>query len=1685
VSVSYTKLVGRDASFQLLRTNPKLTSNIKLVVDGNDNLYLNSIPADPELAKDQYQRYAIDLTKSHEFNVFNFYNKGKTPSKIAFAIGSTITNSVTARDLKNQFDFDFYTSGAKYLKSKQYAEKFTYFAPLYLNRIIPDTFVIFKIKGASNYTAGEQLAQPDESVSNPFAGLGVSDIVQYLENPNKTQFRKDFFSNFQLVKAFNLSPETKIGSYLERIIENPMFPTSPLAINFNTSGYSYYRGLSINSGTYVEIPVDTNSVLTRALPILKKEQFIVSGFENNNLLHPNILNLEFVFNDDTAEDFEFNRYFGFYCNRIQLADFDLDLEATFSSPNDNDQALTIQYKNSDDIAVPVANSQGVKIRAKNVSAKVDDLGKSMTNDTDLFFTYLETKSDIHLIKSQTWNQQNSFADFRMDINKIDLGTFFGPGEVISQEPATPSTLPGRSTLAIKLQSIPNNATVFKLYHTNGTYLDNGGRYDPITFVLSAAATGGSFAFNEPGVWSVQYLPNGQSVIYVSCDGTQRDIAIAVAGAINGLAQSDIQAVSIDEYVFVQIKEFGESFGQLKAQSQNPALKLIGTAVDGYVYADGGTVQPYPIIDNGQITEDASPLIKINEINDQLLVKTERNWSKILRVTRPTALISPLQSPETLIQGKADFLSKATLILEDNAVPSIAHGNLEIRKISKNKVGILSIFDIKDFDFGITQTDYAKFDRLDLYKDFYEPAFIPALDFRQYVYKVIGQGTVSINGKTYSENSYVWQDVNGLQTYELIEGDCALIKTPISVNQFLNMPTDEPANYFDLSTIATDDEELKNYTGQFSIRTPIVSGLATLATANSELAEFRNRYLAGVLQSEYLLYGETASTEFAIDNKLTPYIVKWGLKDSIDSRSNPYRLNADLAFGKDNFGPSHTETLPVSEKLTHEWFYIESDFGFNLVPEKMFQNYSYFEQAFNIEDFINDPQYFDQYFNYVPTVNGKQIDRVQLRYSDLFKDPYTGQYETVFKGVKYRFFELDQAKLSQGATAPETFRITTDRFKDYRFSALLIPYEDNINQVIPPATFEIIENTDAKAIVVLIYIALSSSTDLPKEATQRVILGESPAPIAKQFSQPELLSITNTGQILFTQLYGDYRVQFNGPVSNLTHSFLYYAKSKKYNSGDKSYSTTRLAKNIDFSFNSFVPNIDSNTSTVNSVNITIGANYSTSLESQVAIVQEQYSPIVAIKPIGQNFFGQILIISTNSTDPVSLVANPIQQINQETVTLNSSSAYLVEVLPSGGVLNQSVFAELPAGTTDQWSTLYYNYQINGGFNYYEQLFQYISFANFKRLMEIDESSIVWKSYTSGNLVSTQQFSMRALDASPVQLNSRLINIKERVSANGKSVTGGFTYVEEPSLPIEIHRYSGEYDIIFKPVSAFYQKTQINDFEINGANCSLHISVPGVFEIPEFYHVKYSNSQLLDLENSSQYLPIYPLIGEVPINHANYNVLSTSWDKNYHFEYLTKTTYRKIFGTRRITEDYSFVSKLINIPTSLHLEDFEISQVPQSQFRAPSLSSMVEYADYVKTIRFKIDFAKAVAVCFKNSGLYTEFAKYFKDTTNNIITSSTELLGELSLDEYTEYYAKLNLVTLYKVEEIEIWQKFDKTVPVGTVSLVSKTLDQFIAEGFSKTKNVQINNQNPTVLEGTIDKPINSGMYVGLRIKIKFI
>ena len=70
ITTSYTKILSEDSSFQLVRTNPKLTGNIKLTVNDSGNIWLNSIPVNLELAKDDYSRFPIDITHSLSSNIY-------------------------------------------------------------------------------------------------------------------------------------------------------------------------------------------------------------------------------------------------------------------------------------------------------------------------------------------------------------------------------------------------------------------------------------------------------------------------------------------------------------------------------------------------------------------------------------------------------------------------------------------------------------------------------------------------------------------------------------------------------------------------------------------------------------------------------------------------------------------------------------------------------------------------------------------------------------------------------------------------------------------------------------------------------------------------------------------------------------------------------------------------------------------------------------------------------------------------------------------------------------------------------------------------------------------------------------------------------------------------------------------------------------------------------------------------------------------------------------------------------------------------------------------------------------------------------------------------------------------------------------------------------------------------------
>ena len=280
--------------------------------------------------------------------------------------------------------------------------------------------------------------------------------------------------------------------------------------------------------------------------------------------------------------------------------------------------------------------------------------------------------------------------------------------------------------------------------------------------------------------------------------------------------------------------------------------------------------------------------------------------------------------------------------------------------------------------------------------------------------------------------------------------------------------------------------------------------------------------------------------------------------------------------------------------------------------------------------------------------------------------------------------------------------------------------------------------------------------------------------------------------------------------------------------------------------------------------------------------------------------------------------------------------------------------------------------------------------------------------------------------------------------------------------------------------------INQNQLIGANVCLNPKVDNFFVLPEFEYVKYAKTSILDLENSQSYSPAYSMIGETPIDRTDFNVLSSSWDYNYHFEYTGKSVYSKVPGSRRVTEDYSFVSKLINLPMTFMIEEFTVQELNNQDFvQSTALTANIVYSVFANEVRFKINLFDLIVKHLSNNGLRDEFKKHFKDLTGNDILTSSEFFGEFTFEEYLYQYCLTNLVKLYQVDSFEFYSLNDSKIARNMIDFVSVEYDSLGDLGYRLARAVKINNTKTAVIEGSVSIKPNTGMKVVPKIKIKFI
>lgn len=1661
--ILYTKILDDEASFQLIRTNPKLTGNVKLTVNQNGDMWLNSIDANDELAKDQYKRVAIDPNKSLPSNLFKFFNNGQTPNEIVFALNEKVDTSKTSKDFKDQFDFSNYFSGVKYLPSKRYEERLSYFAPIYLKKDIPEYFIILKITDPINKNIGE---------------------LKYEYPYDSEQYLKEVFKKATIIKTFNIGPTSKIGKYLRNYINDPSFPTASLNVSFEKDTYTNWNGILFNSGVFGSRGEILNSLYKTSYPLKFFEENITLGFQRNGVIYPNIINLEFIFDDETSSNYEFNRYLGVYVNAIQLSKLNIDLNRAYAERKtwENTPRLRRKYAQYEETTLIQENKDGVIFPFYNAEVLMSDFENIFSDKDNFYFNFINDKEgNIYLPKLDspftvdydTLSNELYSGKIRLSNTEVDFGKFFGPNQLFLQDKGFASTDRGFCFQYLKLKTQLSHIDTVKFYHPHGTKVDGYGKYDEFigTENYNVAPNPGDYYFYHD-------IDNvvGHDTFYFNAKGTLTEVASAISGCINNVRTRSFKSYQYKETIIVRCSVAGDHDSKYSLEFYSPSNQyssiVIGdiensSLISKKIQFEGGSFS-----NKNRLVINYGHKEKIELNFKDILVKGVDTWSPIFKISKYVDLITEENfTSESSAKNAIDSMfNNLVVALEVDEIPSTTYGDFVMRLRTLPKFGLLSFFPIKDFDFDFYSSQYANFPKIDLYKYYFIPENIKLLK-PNYPYLVRGAGSITINelGTEYLAGTY----------FTLPPSTENYSYSVNSKDAFVSFTDDITSFGADL-TIPINDEnkELEDFTGFFLLKDP------DRVVEDSENRDFhlKQKYLNGITNSEYDFYKENYSKDFAVKSKMIPYITKWGIKEGTDVRNNPYRLNTELVFGFNNFSPNHEDRTQNPANFTHEWFYIESKFEYLDTKETVKDNEYYFNEKFDLNLALTDPNYFINYFSYTPTFGGKEVAPTQSRYAPILKNKI-GEYETLFKGFRLIFRDvIDVNTISENGKP--VFNPNSTRFEGYQFSVLLKPTEEKINDdKTAPIKYRFIEHKTFKFILLLIEVNLGSIAEI--DNIWKTVSNFSPELnlVTTLPSGGNFLDPSYTTDKLYNTINGEYRISFDvNSISDLTYTLLYSLKNKKYNNLLNAFSNIKLSSKVNLTpSGAFIfPN------TIEQILNSNIANYPSKLSDEIINPNSSSLLIARSNLLNADFFMdyEILLAPQYTNKIIGATENSILTDTQNVILIDDTG---------------SLSSTIPLGVPLTFISNYYTFKIlTGGESYYEKLIEKLSFAAFKKYVNELNPFIEYQSYEYSNTltpVSVPKMYIEVPLYRNIEKSDAVITKVDSDKPSNFSFNSviGFAY-ERSALDntYEINRYDGGHEPIFKEVSRFMStfKFTSNDIsELELSNTKFNLDTEDFMQLKNFSHIKISDVKILDLESDDVYNPTYEALGEIAIGRENYFLLLSNWDYGFHYKYSNKTTYSTVPGTLRVEEDDSFIGKLVIVPKVIELEQFKLLTLSESEKLDDVDLSKIEVV--IKETSSTVD----GYINLNNALTSYLISKGFSQKFNEFLVNSTEFIGKYeSIEDYVKDYIALNILKLYDISQVEFYTRKNPTLlTLRTINteILNGIEFQFLDDknrlegGYKLSKNLKINKFDRLILKFSFNKELNGGLQISPKIIINFI
>lgn len=618
-----------NASFGIIRTNPKLTTNVKVTYTSDSQIFLNSIDASFELNKSDFKNYKTSSESDYHWDLWRFWKKGNTPNTITHGLGDVADPTQIQSDYSFQYDLT-YAMGAKYENSRFYEEEFSYFAPLWLNRTLPEKFMIFRIDNPSFFETGT-IAETNEN------------IRQQMSDP--ANFKKFILDNATIIKTVDLGPQSEIGKYIRRYLNQNDFPTQPINIRYEKDDFSTFSGINLTRGDFSDesVKLHTNLV-ARDQTIIEFDNYITKGFERNNLAIANILNLEFLFDDPEADDFTINRYFGLYVNPVAEGETTATELITLDDSRTQVNLTSTIYDNEN----------------------IDDLAT-------IFYLRDRTDKFYKIDADSNWDENQVIINERLGEDDEALLGFSDP---VFRAGARAVNFKGYSYIEMEITDNPRSGDFYYLGGITNDYL------------ISADHTISKSGTNFENKFSI--------------NGTNEEVALAIAAAVNYNFQHNelIRAYTRGNTVIVFCVFSGTINNSLPVSRRHDIFNnaiILKTENNSFF---GGSDE----LEN-RIAIDISFEETIN--TEPHFVLTDNGFKQV-QVLRYMA-IPVTDTDGTILEFAQDDKFIITQVPTGNRILINEFNNVNFFTFNKNEYGFLSIFSIKDFDFDFHSTEYSQND----------------------------------------------------------------------------------------------------------------------------------------------------------------------------------------------------------------------------------------------------------------------------------------------------------------------------------------------------------------------------------------------------------------------------------------------------------------------------------------------------------------------------------------------------------------------------------------------------------------------------------------------------------------------------------------------------------------------------------------------------------------------------------------------------------------------------------------------------------------------------------------------------------------------------------------------------------------------------------------------------------------